>query len=83
MNSSETLNNQSTEKKEEFTRAGFLNRIIARTIDFIIVVALYEIIPGIGYFAGLAYLMIVKNLSSEIFPLPLLLSCVEFLALSL
>lgn len=62
MNSSETLDNQPTEKKEEFTKAGYLNRIIARTIDFIIVVALYEIIPGIGYFAGLAYLLIADGL---------------------
>lgn len=42
--------------------AGLFNRIVARTIDFIFVVALYEIIPAVGYFAGLVYLLIADGL---------------------
>ena len=44
--------------KEEPRKAGQLDRVIAKTIDFIIVGALIEIIPVAGYFAGLVYLLI-------------------------
>ncbi|MDO8283116.1 MAG: hypothetical protein Q7U10_10940 [Thermodesulfovibrionia bacterium] len=44
--------------KEEPRKAGQLDRVIAKTIDFIIVGALVEIIPVAGYFAGLVYLLI-------------------------
>ncbi|MBI4825354.1 MAG: hypothetical protein HY807_02890 [Nitrospirae bacterium] len=44
--------------KEEPRKAGQLDRVIAKTIDFIIVGALLEIIPVAGYFAGLVYLLI-------------------------
>jgi uncharacterized RDD family membrane protein YckC len=40
------------------TKAKTLNRVIAKSIDFIIIGALLEAIPRIGYFAGLAYLLI-------------------------
>lgn len=40
------------------TKAKTLNRVIAKCIDFIIIGALLEAIPRIGYFAGLAYLLI-------------------------
>jgi uncharacterized RDD family membrane protein YckC len=49
-------------KGKELTAAGFFDRFIARTIDLVIVVALYEIIPTIGYFAGLVYLLIADGL---------------------
>jgi len=62
MNLTDTLNEQSSDRKEDLVQAGFLNRLIARTIDFIIVAALFEIIPEIGYFAGLAYLLIADGL---------------------
>ncbi len=58
MNSPETLS-----EKEEVSQAGLLNRVIAKTIDIIIVVALFEIIPVAGYFAGLVYLMIADGLN--------------------
>jgi len=40
------------------TNAKILNRVIAKTIDFIIIAALLETIPKVGYFAGLTYLLI-------------------------
>jgi uncharacterized RDD family membrane protein YckC len=62
MNSSETLYDKSPGGQEEVTKAGFLSRSIARTIDFIIIVALFEIISKVGYFAGLIYLLIADGL---------------------
>lgn len=62
MNLTDTLNEQSSDEQENLVQAGFLNRVIARTIDFIIVVALLELIPRIGYFAGLAYLLAADGL---------------------
>ncbi len=56
-NSEESFNEQ-----EGLAKAGILNRIIARTIDFIIVGALLEIIPKIGFFAGITYLLIADGL---------------------
>ena len=61
MNVSESLN-QPLSGSIETGKAGFLNRGIARTIDFIIVAALYEIIPRVGFFAGLTYLLIADGL---------------------
>lgn len=43
-------------------KANLLNRVIAKGIDFIIVGALAEIIPKIGYFAGMVYLLISDGL---------------------
>ncbi len=57
MNLADTVNDQSSDNREDLVQAGLLNRLVARTIDFIIVVALFEIIPKVGYFAGLAYLL--------------------------
>ena len=62
MNVSESLFNQPVSGSKETGKAGFLNRIIARTIDFIIVAALYEVIPRVGFFAGLTYLLIADGL---------------------
>ncbi len=62
MNSAESLYDQSLDGQNDLAKARFLNRIIARTIDFIVVVALFEIIPIIGYFAGLIYLFIADGL---------------------
>jgi len=42
----------------EFKRAGLLLRAIAKTLDFIIIAAVGEVIPKAGFFAGLAYLLI-------------------------
>ncbi|MBI5026137.1 MAG: RDD family protein [Nitrospirae bacterium] len=47
---------------EGLTKASILNRTIAKTIDFIIVGALLETIPKVGYFAGLTYLLICDGL---------------------
>jgi len=52
----------SSKRQEEVIKAGLLNRIIAKTIDFLIVGALVEIIPKIGYFAGAIYLLIADGL---------------------
>lgn len=43
---------------EKFTSADLLLRIIAKILDFIIIVAVTEVIPKAGFFAGLAYLLI-------------------------
>ena len=55
MSETEPLNEESAQGQKELTGASFFNRFIARTIDFILVVALYEIIPAVGYFAGLVW----------------------------
>ncbi len=57
MNSSETVKAQ-----EPIVKAKILNRIIARSIDLLIVGALLEVIPVAGYFAGLLYLFIADGL---------------------
>jgi len=62
MNSTESHNDISSDKMEELEKAEHLERIVARMIDFIIVVALLEIVPRVGYFAGLAYLLIADGL---------------------
>ncbi len=62
MNQSEPLHEQSPGRQNDLNKAGFLARIIARTIDFLIVFALYEIIPAIGFFAGLIYLLLSDGL---------------------
>lgn len=43
---------------EESKRAGLLLRAIAKTLDFIIIAAVAEVVPKAGFFAGLAYLLI-------------------------
>lgn len=58
MNSTEPLNDISSDNMEELEKADHLERVVARMIDFIIVVALMEIVPRVGYFAGLAYLLL-------------------------
>jgi len=62
MSETEPLYEEPVTGQKELTAASFFNRFIARTIDLIIVVALYEIIPSIGYFAGLIYLLIADGL---------------------
>ncbi len=62
MDTSESLYDQSAEERQEYTKADLLSRVIAKTIDFIIVVALYEIIPKVGFFAGIIYLLIADGL---------------------
>ena len=62
MGDTEPLNEESAKGQQELTAASFFSRFMARTIDLIIVVALYEIIPSIGYFAGLTYLVIADGL---------------------
>lgn len=62
MNSTKPLNDTSSDNREELEKADHLERIIARMIDFVIVMALLEIVPRVGYFAGLAYLLIADGL---------------------
>ncbi|RJQ21423.1 MAG: hypothetical protein C4560_03835 [Nitrospiraceae bacterium] len=62
MNVTESLFDRPLSEPKDLTKAGLLNRLIARTIDFIIVAALYEIIPKVGFFAGLTYLLIADGL---------------------
>jgi uncharacterized RDD family membrane protein YckC len=62
MNTSESIQEQTVDRQQYLKKAGFLNRLIARAIDLIIVVALYEIIPKVGYFAGITYLLIADGL---------------------
>ena len=58
MNQTEKLHNQSSESQNKLKKDSFPSRIIAKTIDFAIVAALYEIIPAIGFFAGLMYILL-------------------------
>ena len=53
-----TMYNQSSTRKEDLIRAASFSRIVAKSLDFIIVMALLKIIPVIGFFAGLAYLLL-------------------------
>lgn len=62
MSEPEPQHEESVQGQKVLIPAGFFNRFIARTIDLIIVVALYEIIPSIGYFAGLVYLVTADGL---------------------
>jgi hypothetical protein len=62
MDTTEPLYEESTEARQDFIKADFLSRVIAKTIDFIIIVALYEIIPKVGFFAGVTYLLIADGL---------------------
>ncbi|MBI4842827.1 MAG: RDD family protein [Nitrospirae bacterium] len=43
-------------------KAGLLNRIIAKSIDLLIISAMIELLPVAGYFAGLVYLFIADGL---------------------
>lgn len=43
---------------EENKKAGLLVRTVARILDFIIVAAIIETLPKVGFFAGLTYLLI-------------------------
>lgn len=62
MNETDTLHDEPVKGQLVLAPAGFFDRFIARTIDLIIVVALYEIIPTVGYFAGLVYLVIADGI---------------------
>jgi uncharacterized RDD family membrane protein YckC len=48
--------------QKELSTARILNRFIAKAIDFIIIGVLFEVVPKIGFFAGLAYLLIADGL---------------------
>jgi hypothetical protein len=41
---------------EEQRSAGLLLRTAAKILDFILIAAVMEIIPGAGFYAGLAYI---------------------------
>lgn len=60
MNTSENHADQS--RSFGIAKAKILNRVIAKSIDFVIIWALLEIIPRLGYFAGLAYLLVADGL---------------------
>jgi len=62
MNSTKPLNDISSDNREELEKADYLERIVARIIDFVIVMVLLEIVPRVGFFAGLAYLLMADGL---------------------
>lgn len=62
MDTSDTIYEEPVEGRQTAAKADLSNRAIAKTIDFIIVVVLYEIIPAVGFFAGLLYLLIADGL---------------------
>ena len=62
MDNSESFDAQSLKGQQEIPRADLLNRTIAKAVDFLIVIALQEIIPTIGFFAGIAYMLIADGL---------------------
>ena len=43
---------------EEQRRAGLLLRTAAKTLDFILIAAVIEMVPRAGFYAGLAYLLL-------------------------
>lgn len=47
---------------EEFKRASLVLRIFAKTIDFILIAAVAEVVPKAGFYAGLSYLLISDGL---------------------
>jgi uncharacterized RDD family membrane protein YckC len=53
---------ESHHEQKELAKAKILNRLIAKAIDFILVGILLEMIPKIGFFAGLVYLLISDGL---------------------
>jgi len=62
MDTTETLYNEPAEEEGKPSKAGLLHRIIAKAIDFIIVGALFEIVPKLGIIAGIVYLSIADGL---------------------
>ncbi len=46
----------------EIAKAGLLLRAIAKLVDFIIIAIAIKAVPQVGYFAGLAYLLISDGL---------------------
>lgn len=62
MSSSEAKDNESAKGVKNQVPADLLNRVIARAIDFLIVLALFEVVPKIGFFTGIAYLLIADGL---------------------
>jgi uncharacterized RDD family membrane protein YckC len=51
-----------TPDQKELSKVRIFNRFIAKAVDFIIIGVLYEVIPKIGFFAGLVYLLIADGL---------------------
>lgn len=49
-------------KTQEDRKAGILLRILAKAIDFIIVATAISLIPKVGFFAGLIYILISDGL---------------------
>jgi uncharacterized RDD family membrane protein YckC len=47
---------------EGFSKADVVHRFIAKFIDFLIVAALDRLIPSVGFFAGMTYLLIADGL---------------------
>jgi uncharacterized RDD family membrane protein YckC len=62
MSESEKHFEKSEDNRLTTIKAGFTNRVIARSIDFIIVIALCKILPVIGFFGGITYLLIADGL---------------------
>lgn len=66
MNPHETVNKQQEEVKDvdsvNALKANTLHRVIARSIDILIVIALFETLSKAGYFAGLLYILIADGL---------------------
>lgn len=42
----------------EYSKAGILNRFVAKVIDLIVAAAFSKLLPPVGFFAGLTYLLI-------------------------
>lgn len=53
---------QRPEPTDEYPKADVVHRFIAKFIDFLIVAALARLIPSVGPFAGLTYLLIADGL---------------------
>jgi len=49
-------------EQQEEVKANTLNRVIARSIDILIVVTLFETLSRAGYFGGLLYILIADGL---------------------
>lgn len=56
------IDEQRPEPAEGFQKADVVHRFIAKFIDFLIVAALARLIPSVGIFAGMTYILIADGL---------------------
>ncbi|MBC8412536.1 MAG: RDD family protein [Nitrospira sp.] len=58
MNLTESTDKNTSEEMKQPEKAGLIDRFIAKTIDLLVVATVISIIPGTGFYIGLAYIML-------------------------